>query len=95
MQNYQQFWEFYLSQHSKVWTRRFHAAGILAGAVLFLAGVTTNRPLWVPLSVFVGYLPAWISHFLIERNFPATFKHPIWSFVSDFRMTYLMLTKKL
>ena len=29
---------------------------------------------------------AWISHFWIEENKPATFKYPIYSFASDFVM---------
>ncbi len=43
----------------------------------------------------VSYAFAWTGHFLIEGNKPATFGHPFWSFISDFKMLGLMATGKL
>lgn len=41
--------------------------------------------IWI-FSVIQGYGLAWISHFWIEENKPATFKYPVYSFISDFVM---------
>ena len=77
--NYDQFFSFYLREHANPRNRLMHAAG------------TWYALLW-PV---VAYGFAWSGHFLIEGNKPATFGHPFWSFISDFRMLGLMLTGRL
>ena len=48
---------------------------------------------------FLGFIPgygaAWIAHFFIEKNRPATFQHPVWSFMGDYKMIWLMLTGRM
>jgi hypothetical protein len=58
--------------------------------VLIWAIATQNW--WWPV---LGYAPAWIGHFFIEKNKPATFEAPLWSLISDYRMTGLFLTGRL
>lgn len=45
--------------------------------------------------VVFAYGCAWTGHFGFEKNRPATFKYPLWSFVSDLRMWSHMLRGKL
>ncbi|KAL9261105.1 hypothetical protein AKJ16_DCAP12470 [Drosera capensis] len=89
-----EFWGFYMSQHSKPSTRRWHFVGTLMGIVLLIYGLVFNW--WVILLVpLIGYGLAWYSHFFIEGNVPATFGHPIWSFLCDCKMFGLMLTGQM
>ena len=39
-----------------------------------------------PAFLLVGYAFAWFAHFIVEKNRPATFKYPLYSFVSDWVM---------
>lgn len=93
--SYSEFWPYYLAQHSDPWTKRFHIAGTFLAFAVIIGCVASGNWMWSPLALLAGYGPAWISHFFIEKNKPATFGHPVWSFFSDFRMFYLWLTGKL
>jgi hypothetical protein len=93
--SYDDFFAFYVQQHSHPLNRVMHATGtslaILTVIAAFIAGHYWYALLFFP----IGYGFAWTGHFLIERNKPATFGHPFWSFISDFRMLALMLTGRL
>lgn len=92
---YREFWPFYLGEHARPETRVFHFAGTaLSTLFLILAAVTLNA--WfLAGAVVAGYGPAWIAHFFVEKNQPATFKYPLWSLASDYRMTWTWLTGAL
>ncbi|KAM7271104.1 hypothetical protein ACFE04_030318 [Oxalis oulophora] len=87
----EEFWSFYMSQHSKPSTRRWHFAGTLSSMLLLLCSVFCKW--WfVFLVPIVGYGLAWYSHFFVEGNVPATFGHPFWSLCCDYKMFGLMIT---
>ena len=85
-----EFWPFYISQHMKSSTRKLHFAGTTAG-LLFLAGAVILRNAWLlPAGLAAAYGLAWVGHFFVEKNAPATFQYPLLSFRADFRMYSLM-----
>jgi hypothetical protein len=86
IRTFEEFWPFYVREHSKKTTRRLHFVGTTA-AVALVGYAALRRKVW-PLLVapIAGYGPAWISHFFIEGNKPATFKYPLWSLRADFVM---------
>ena len=92
---YQEFFVFYLEEHSDPRNRLLHAVGTLLGLAIVVGAFAFRHPLYALAWPVAGYGFAWVGHFLLERNKPATFGHPFWSFISDFRMLWLMLTGKL
>ena len=84
------FFPYYMRQHSKPATRWFHFAGTHLGVAAGIAGVVRRRPALVASAPVLAYGLAWFSHFAIERNRPATFGHPLWSAWGDLRMMKMM-----
>src|SRR5438094_10666023 len=60
------FYPFYLSQHAERTCRRLHFLGTTLGLA---AGIVA------------GYAAAWVGHFFFEKNKPATFTYPVYSFL--------------
>ncbi|KAL5217150.1 hypothetical protein ABZP36_017834 [Zizania latifolia] len=91
----EEFWGFYLSQHSKPGTRRWHFLGTLAALACALLAAVSGRAAPLLAAPVLGYGMAWYSHFFVEGNRPATFGHPVWSFLCDLRMFVLVLTGRI
>jgi hypothetical protein len=95
MKTFEEFWPFYVREHSQPATRALHAAGTVTATALFVALAATGRWRWLPVALVPGYAAAWVGHFLVEHNRPATFKHPLWSLMGDYKMVALMLAGRM
>lgn len=84
--SFAEFYPFYLSEHSNRTCRRLHFAGSTLALACLVALVVTANPLWLLAGVLVGYAFAWIGHFGFEKNKPASFKRPLYSFMGDWVM---------
>ncbi len=93
--SFREFYPFYLSEHRHRTSRRLHFFGSwLALNWVALAALTMN-PWWLLAALVSGYGFAWIGHFYFEKNRPATFRHPLYSFVGDWRMFRDMLIGRI
>lgn len=84
--SFEEFWPFYVSQHSKKATRTLHFIGSTLALGSLAAAVVTRRPALLLGAPLAGYGFAWVSHFFVEENKPATFTYPLWSLRGDARM---------
>lgn len=90
-----EFWPYYLSEHLSPLNRALHAVGSLGGLAWLGLAVAWGQP-WLALAGLVnGYAFAWVGHFVVERNRPATFHYPFKSFVCDWIMLAYVLTGRI
>ena len=93
--SFNEFWPFYVSEHSRPGTRLLHLIGTLSGIAVMIYFIVTGRWWLFPLGLIPGYGGAWLGHFLIEKNRPATFQYPLWSFMGDYKMIAMMMTGRI
>jgi hypothetical protein len=84
--SFAEFYAFYLSEHRHPVSRLLHYLGTWGSVLCVAALAITGELLWLLGALLSGYTFAWIGHFRFERNKPATFRHPLYSLASDFRM---------
>ena len=75
-ESYREFWPFYLRQHAKPATRACHYVGTMLELSTLTYALVTERWLMLLVAPVMGYGLAWLGHFAIEHNRPATFSHP-------------------
>jgi hypothetical protein len=93
--SYAEFWPVYLGEHAQKGTRTLHLVGTAVALVCLVAAAATWRWELLLTAVIAGYAFAWVAHLTVEKNRPATFTHPWWSLVSDFRMFALFVRGRL
>ncbi len=89
--SFSEFWPFYLGEHRRRGTRVLHFIGTSLALVLIVIALAARSGLPLLLALLVAYAFAWIGHFLVEKNRPATFRHPLWSFAADWKMWAMTL----
>jgi hypothetical protein len=93
--SFAEFWPFYLREHSKAATRGLHYIGTSLAMLLALFATVSGQYHWLAALPVAGYFFAWVAHFAIEKNRPATFTYPLWSLAADCKMWALWLSGRL
>ncbi len=94
IQTFAEFWPFYVREHSRPACRALHFIGSTLALAVLAAGVFWN-PWALVAAPIVGYGFAWVGHFFIEHNKPASFKYPLWSFAADWKMWAMILSGRM
>jgi hypothetical protein len=90
-----EFYPFYLTEHRNRTCRRLHFAGSSLALVCLALAIATGNAWWLLAGVVAGYGFAWIGHFGFEKNRPASFKQPLYSFMGDWVMYKDIWTGKI
>lgn len=90
-----EFWPHYLRAHPDRRTRATHYCGTVIGVMLLICFAAGGGWWALVAAPVAGYAPAWFAHAVFAHNRPATFGHPLWSLLGDFRMLYLAATGRL
>lgn len=93
--SFAEFYPFYLSEHSNRTCRRLHFLGSSLALVCFTLLALTLEFQYLFLALLCGYGCAWLGHFVFEKNKPASFKQPLYSFMGDWVMFKDILTGKI
>lgn len=94
-ESFREFYPRYLDEHRARANRRLHFTGNLGALVLLAWGLLSLEPWFLPAALVFGYGCAWIGHAVFERNRPATFRRPLYSFLGDWVMFRDMLTGRI
>ncbi|MDQ3495682.1 MAG: DUF962 domain-containing protein [Pseudomonadota bacterium] len=84
--SFREFYPYYLCEHSHRTSRRLHVVGSVGVLSLVGVAIATANGWWLLAALLCGYGFAWVGHFFFEKNRPATFQHPLYSFLGDWIM---------
>ncbi|MCF6350000.1 MAG: DUF962 domain-containing protein [Flavobacteriaceae bacterium] len=95
IKTYEEFYLFYLKEHSNKMCRALHFIGTTIVLALVVTAIIHLDPNWLIFVPISGYGFAWVGHFFFEKNKPTSFAYPLWSFKSDFKMYFEILNGKI
>jgi hypothetical protein len=94
-QSFAEFYPFYLQEHSHPLCRALHYIGSSLVIFTLCFALYKQQYAFFWLLPVIGYGFAWVGHFFIEKNKPATFQYPLYSFMADWVMLKDFLTGQL
>lgn len=94
-QSFRAFYPFYLSEHRNTTCRVLHFIGSTFVLAILAYVLITQKWMFAWLIPLAGYGFAWVGHFFFEKNRPATFTYPAWSFMGDWVMYTQLLTGQI
>src|SRR5438034_1157529 len=85
-QRFEDFWPYYVSQHTDPLNRKLHFWGTNNLFFWLALAVLRRSPRLAVFAVVSSYAYAWFGHFMIQKNRPATLDYPLLSALGDLQM---------
>ena len=92
--SFKEFYPFYLAEHSNKTCKALHFIGSSIVVIVLITALAIKQYKLLWLLPIIGYGFAWVGHFFFEKNKPATFKYPLYSFLGDWVMWWQTLTQR-
>lgn len=93
--SFRAFWFFYLGEHAHPTNRALHFIGSSLALLAIGAAIALRAPWFILAALLCGYGFAWIGHFFVEKNRPASFSYFFRSFACDWVMYFYILTGQI
>ena len=93
--SFAEFYPFYLDEHQNSTCRILHFCGTSLALTLTLFALGSGQYWLIAVAVIQGYVWAWVGHFGFEKNKPASFKQPLYSFMGDWVMWFQLMTRRI
>jgi len=93
--SFREFYPFYLSEHANPICRRLHFIGSTLVLLTVVVAIVRRDARWLWFAPVAGYGFAWVGHVFFEKNRPATFTHPLYSFIGDWAMYRDILVRRI
>ena len=84
--DFEEFYPYYIDEHKNKYNKLLHFIGTTIFIIFIIIFLASLDPKYVFYGFLSGYAWAWVGHFLIEKNKPATFYFPLYSLRGDWRM---------
>ena len=84
--NFEEFYPYYIDEHKNKYNKPLHFIGTSIFFIFMIIFISSLDPRYIFYAFLSGYGWAWIGHFFIEKNKPATFYFPFYSLRGDWRM---------
>ena len=93
--SFSEFWPHYVGEHRKPFCRAIHYAGAIVAVGALAAALIWSNWLLILIAPVAGYGLAWLGHFCVEHNKPATWRYVWWSIRGESKMFGLALVGRM
>ena len=94
IRSFKDFYPFYLEQHNSSSNKLFHFIGTSISIIFLFKLFVSLNLIYLLFALIAGYGFAWVGHFFIEKNKPATFSYPLYSLIADYKMFFEIVIGK-
>lgn len=95
IKSFEEFWPQYLGEHRRASCRFVHYVAGTTALGLVAWGIASGQWILLAIAPLSTYGLAWIAHFFLEKNVPATWVHPVWSVRAEYKMLAQAITGRL